>query len=166
MPSALFPPLPNHKMGHNWSFKSDLIHTTACKSKQRWQNFEFITMERYYTRKNFHTNRILSKKSYQVTKDLIYIYWHHFWSRHLCIIFCKATLMKAEQKKQHNLVYSLSQSYISSGISCGLRIPGTDIWSLCFSSCAWRKAASLSSKNKSALSSPANSCKEKINCLK
>lgn len=50
-----------------------------------------------------------------------------------------------------------AQSHISSGISWGLRIPGTDIWILCFSSCAWRSDASLSSRNRSDVSSPANS---------
>lgn len=52
------------------------------------------------------------------------------------------------------------QSHISSGSSWGLRIPGTDIWSLCFSSWAWRRAASLSSKKRSVVSSPANSCRD------
>lgn len=51
------------------------------------------------------------------------------------------------------------QSHISSGSSWGLRMPGTDIWSLCFSSWAWRSAVSLSSKNRSVVSSPANSCR-------
>lgn len=55
-----------------------------------------------------------------------------------------------------------SHSHISSGSSWGLRIPGTDIWSLCFSSWAWRRAASLSSRNRSVESSPANSCKHKM----
>lgn len=54
-----------------------------------------------------------------------------------------------------------AQSHISSGISWGLRIPGTDIWILCFSSCAWRSDASLSSRNRSVVSSPANSCHPK-----
>lgn len=57
--------------------------------------------------------------------------------------------------------WSGAQSHISSGISWGLRIPGTDIWILCFSSCAWRSDASLSSRNKSEVSSPANSCNPK-----
>ncbi len=52
-----------------------------------------------------------------------------------------------------------AHSHISSGSSWGLRIPGTDIWSLCFSSWAWRRDASLSSRNRSVESSPANSCK-------
>ncbi len=50
-----------------------------------------------------------------------------------------------------------TQSHISSGISWGLRMPGTDICSLCFSSWAWRSDASLSSRNRSEVSSPANS---------
>lgn len=50
-----------------------------------------------------------------------------------------------------------AQSHISSGISCGLRMPGTDIWILCFSSWACRSDASLSSRNRSEVSSPANS---------
>lgn len=50
-----------------------------------------------------------------------------------------------------------AQSHISSGISWGLRMPGTDICSLCFSSWAWRREASLSSRNRSEVSSPANS---------
>ncbi|MEQ2206074.1 hypothetical protein XENOCAPTIV_022474 [Xenoophorus captivus] len=37
-------------------------------------------------------------------------------------------------------------------------MPGTDICSLCFSSWAWRRAASLSSRKRSVVSSPANSC--------
>ena len=53
----------------------------------------------------------------------------------------------------------LLQSHISSGSSWGLRMPGTDIWSLCFSSWAWRRAVSLSSRNRSVVSSPANSCR-------
>ena len=39
-------------------------------------------------------------------------------------------------------------------------MPGTDIWILCFSSWAWRRDASLSSRNRSVVSSPANSCGE------
>ena len=54
--------------------------------------------------------------------------------------------------------WSGAQSHISSGISWGLRIPGTDIWILCFSSWAWRSDASRSSRNRSVVSSPANSC--------
>lgn len=50
-----------------------------------------------------------------------------------------------------------TQSHISSGSSWGLRIPGTDIWSLCFSSWAWRSDVSRSSRNRSLVSSPANS---------
>lgn len=50
------------------------------------------------------------------------------------------------------------QSHISSGISWGFRIPGTDICNLCFSSWAWRSEASRSSRNRSVVSSPANSC--------
>lgn len=49
------------------------------------------------------------------------------------------------------------QSHISSGSSWGLRMPGTDICSLCFSSWARRRDASLSSRNRSLVSSPANS---------
>lgn len=56
-------------------------------------------------------------------------------------------------------VHVQTQSHISSGISWGLRMPGTDICSLCFSSWAWRSEASLSSRNRSEVSSPANSCR-------
>lgn len=48
----------------------------------------------------------------------------------------------------------LIQSCISSGISWGFRIPGTDIWIRRFSSCACRNAVSRSSRNRSESSSP------------
>ena len=54
-----------------------------------------------------------------------------------------------------------TQSCISSGISCGPMIPGTDICIFRFSSCACLIAPSRSSRNKSLLSSPANSWKIK-----
>lgn len=47
-----------------------------------------------------------------------------------------------------------AQSCISSGISCGLRIPGTSIRILRFSSSACRNAASRSSRKRSLSSSP------------
>ena len=58
-------------------------------------------------------------------------------------------------------LYFGTQSCISSGISCGPMIPGTDICIFRFSSCACLIAPSRSSRNKSLLSSPANSWKIK-----
>ena len=46
---------------------------------------------------------------------------------------------------------------MSSGNSCGLRIPGTDSCTRRFSSAAFLSASSLSSRNKSLWSSPVNS---------
>ena len=70
-------------------------------------------------------------------------------------------LIPANNTVVHNQIYcqTLAQSCISSGISWGPRIPGTAICTLRFSSCACRMAVSRSSKKRSLMSSPANSCK-------
>lgn len=93
-----------------------------------------------------------------------FTHWHWFgrqtstiWIHLFCFPHWTSIHTRAHKFPSRALNCTGAYSHISSGSSWGLRIPGTDIWSLCFSSWAWRRAVSLSSKNKSVESSPANS---------
>lgn len=121
-------------------------------------NLELIT-QRYYT-KSVHIKRRLCKKGHQVTGSFYRLAL--IWSKDSQVQILppkrRNTLSGTLNPHSHSHTHSV-QSHISSGISWGLRIPGTDICSLCFSSWAWRSDASRSSRNKSVVSSPANSWK-------
>jgi len=80
-------------------------------------------------------------------KQITIVIWHRFETQVArWLILPLERLLSASQV--------MIQSCISSGISWGFRIPGTDIWKRRFSSCASRNAVSRSSKNRSESSSP------------